>query len=353
MYVAMSARWLSRPPASSRCSSSVVARFSSCRYEIAFRVRSRSSRRRVLKESTSIVLMRALPFSRPLRDDGRSRPARFPPARRACRERRVPKPPRSYALARRGRPRAASRRRRSRGRPRAAPRRGSSTPRHAGRRPRSIAHPARRGEQDESSRQESSPGLGGFHSGIGVADHVEGALELRPDAHGARREPFPLGAGGPDDLARGRMCFLDRDGRLVMRRVTQLRGRKLGREERLAEQRLQLAVADEVLLELLGAVDQVGALSPDLLEAVRDLQQQPFGGGTPVTAERSALQLDVPDLDGRDSHYRSLSRTELTILAPRISAKTPTIGDRSSGPNGGRKRRKTRRYGSQTSYRKR
>ena len=101
--------------------------------------------------------------------------------------------------------------------------------------------------------------------------------------------------------------------------------------------------------ELLGAVDQVGALAPDLLEAVRDLEQQPFGGSTPVTAQRGALQLDMPDFDGGDAHYPSLSRTELTILAPRMSVKTATIGDRSSGPNGGRKRRKTRRYGSQTS----
>src|SRR5215203_4305424 len=353
VYVAMSARWLSRPPASSRCSSSVVPRFSSCRYEIAFSVRSRSSRRRVFKESTSIVLMRALPLSGPLLGDARSRRARFPPARRACRERRVPRPSRSYALARRGSPRAAARRRRSRARPPAARRRGPSRPRRAGRRARSFAHPARPGEQDESSRQESSPGLRGFRSGIGVAEDIQGALELSADARGAPRQPFALGTGRPEDLARRRMRFLDDDRRLLLCSVTQLRGRPLGGNERLAEQRLQVAVADDVLLELLDAVDQVGALAPDLLEAVRNLEQQPFGVSTPVTAHRSAVQLDVPDLDGRDSHYPSLSRTELTILAPRMSAKTPTIGDRSSGPNGGRKRRKTRRYGSQTSYRNR
>src|SRR5215211_7262790 len=342
----MSARWLSEPPDSSCCLSSVVARFSSCRYEMAFTVRSRSSSRRLLKVSTSSVLMRALPFSLPLRGGARSRRAGFRSARRACLERRDRKRRRSYALGRRACLREGGSPRRSRGRPPAARRRGPSRPRRAARRPHSFARPAKRARRDELSRGEFSRVSGRFRSRIALIEDVERALELRADARRARGEPLSFGAR---DLAGGRVGFLHDDGRLLLRSVAQLCGRALGRDERLAEQGLELAIAHEVFLQLLDAVGEVGALAPDFLEAVGDLEQQPLGRTAAVAAERTALQPHMADFDRGDRHYWSLSRIELTILAPMISAKTATIGERSSGPNGGRMRRKTRRYGSQTS----
>ena len=87
-----------------------------------------------------------------------------------------------------------------------------------------------------------------------------------------------------DDLTRGRVRLLDDDHRLILRGIAELGRRSLGRDQRLAKQRLELAVADDVLFELLDLVDQIGALAPDLFEAVGDLEQQPLGGRTPVAA---------------------------------------------------------------------
>ena len=54
--------------------------------------------------------------------------------------------------------------------------------------------------------------------------------------------------------------------------------------------RLELAVADDVVLELLDAVGEVVPLAPDLLEAVGDLEQELFRRRAAVAAERGALQ---------------------------------------------------------------
>ena len=56
--------------------------------------------------------------------------------------------------------------------------------------------------------------------------------------------------------------------------VLQLLRRALGGDERRAQQRLELAVAREVALELLDLVGEVGALAPDVLEAVGDVGEE-------------------------------------------------------------------------------
>ena len=59
--------------------------------------------------------------------------------------------------------------------------------------------------------------------------------------------------------------------------VPHLRRRLLGGDERRAQEGLELAEANEVGLELLDLVREVGALAPDVLEARDDLLEQPVG----------------------------------------------------------------------------
>ena len=56
--------------------------------------------------------------------------------------------------------------------------------------------------------------------------------------------------------------------------VLQLVRGPLGRDERRAQQRLELAVAGELRLELLDPVGELGPLAPDALEARCDLLEQ-------------------------------------------------------------------------------
>ena len=57
-------------------------------------------------------------------------------------------------------------------------------------------------------------------------------------------------------------------------------GRPLGRDERRPQEPLGLLVADEIGLELLDLVGEVGAVAPHVLEAVGDVLEQPVGLGS-------------------------------------------------------------------------
>ena len=122
---------------------------------------------------------------------------------------------------------------------------------------------------------------------------------MRADSIG---QALAFGAGLADDLAGGRVRLLDDERRLLLRTVAQLGGGALGGDERLAQQALELAMAQELILEVLDAVGEVHPFAPDLLEAVGDLEQQLFRRCSAVAADRSASERHMPDLDGSDRH---------------------------------------------------
>ena len=75
-----------------------------------------------------------------------------------------------------------------------------------------------------------------------------------------------------------RVRLVDDEAGLALGLVLELVRGPLGRDERRAQQRLQLAVAGELGLELLDPVGEVGALAPDLLERLGDLLDQAVDG---------------------------------------------------------------------------
>src|SRR5436190_19929235 len=105
---------------------------------------------------------------------------------------------------------------------------------------------------------------------------------------------------------------------LAARLLLHLGRRALRGHERRAQQRLELAVAHEVRLELLDPVAQVGALAPDVLEAGDDLSEQLVRRRAFVAAE-SDRRCQVPDLDRRECHLGllfSTARPESPSAAP-------------------------------------
>ena len=69
----------------------------------------------------------------------------------------------------------------------------------------------------------------------------------------------------------------EQDVRLAASLVLQLLCASLRRDERLPEQRLEVAVPGDVGFEALELVLEVGTLAPDLLEALDDLVEQLVG----------------------------------------------------------------------------
>ena len=88
-----------------------------------------------------------------------------------------------------------------------------------------------------------------------------------------RLEPLLLGAARRARPRLGVRLGEDRLG-LAARLLAQLLRRALSRDERRPQQSFELLVADEVELELLDLVGEVGALAPDVLEALGDLDEQ-------------------------------------------------------------------------------
>src|SRR5437016_4128681 len=71
--------------------------------------------------------------------------------------------------------------------------------------------------------------------------------------------------------------------------------RLLGRDERGAQERLELAEADEVGLELLDLVGEVGPLAPDVLEAHHDVLEELVDRACAIATEPGPWRLDVSD----------------------------------------------------------
>ncbi len=68
--------------------------------------------------------------------------------------------------------------------------------------------------------------------------------------------------------------FLDDEISLLPRMLLQGHRGLLGGDERRAQQDLDLAIPDEVGLQLLDLVGEVGAFAPDVFEAGRDLLEE-------------------------------------------------------------------------------
>src|SRR5262249_61163036 len=108
----------------------------------------------------------------------------------------------------------------------------------------------------------------------GTSERGEPLLQLPPQALGLAREPLVLGERAPLHLASLGVRLAEDQLRLAPGLVADLGRRLLGGDEGRAQEGLELPEADEVGLELLDLVGQVGALAADVLEARRDLFEQ-------------------------------------------------------------------------------
>src|SRR5207237_5015798 len=96
-------------------------------------------------------------------------------------------------------------------------------------------------------------------------------------------------------------CLVDDQVGLAHRLRLELGGGALGQDEGRAQERLQLAEALEVGLELFDLVGEVCTVAPDLLEARDDLLEHAVGRRAAI-AEEAAPEPDVADLDGCECH---------------------------------------------------
>src|SRR4029453_18967284 len=118
-----------------------------------------------------------------------------------------------------------------------------------------------------------------------------------------------------------RVRLVEHDPGLAPRLVLQLVGRLLGGDERRAQQRLEVAVAGQLALELLDAVCELGALPPDLLERARDVLEQLVDRLAPVAAP-AAREVDVVELHRGDGHDVLLRSSGQRARRSRASARS-------------------------------
>src|SRR5581483_4247145 len=117
-------------------------------------------------------------------------------------------------------------------------------------------------------------------------------------------EPLVLRERAPLHLTRLRMRLAEHELGLLARLFLHILRCALRRHEGRAQQSLELAVADEVRLELLDLVCKVGALAPHVLEARDDLREQAVGSAA-VVPEQAGAGCHVQDLDWCECHLFS------------------------------------------------
>src|SRR5262245_14769001 len=128
----------------------------------------------------------------------------------------------------------------------------------------------------------------GFRRFRHLVEHVERRPQLRAQPARLRNEALVLRERLPLHLARlGARLAHDHLG-FAARLLLQLGRRALRGDERRAKQRLELAEAHEVLFEAFDLVAQVRALTPDVLEARRDLVEETVDGRALVAEEPGA-----------------------------------------------------------------
>src|SRR5579871_6343516 len=147
-----------------------------------------------------------------------------------------------------------------------------------------------RGEAVPRVRLVALPALRRVRLLAGVADRLERRPELDAQLPRLREQPLVLGERAPLDGPRLAVRLGEDRLRLAPRLLLHLRGGALGGDEGRAQQRLELAVADEV-----------GPLAPDVLEAERDLLEEPVGRRR-LVAQQAPWGLHVPDLDRCERH---------------------------------------------------
>src|SRR5213083_1637843 len=100
------------------------------------------------------------------------------------------------------------------------------------------------------------------------------------------------------------MGFLEHEVGVLLRLGLLLVRRALRRDERRTQERLKLAVALDLRLQVLDPVGELGPLAPCLLERLRDLLEQLVDGAGAI-AEHPAFQVYVVELDWCDGHSLS------------------------------------------------
>src|SRR5262249_40323646 len=116
-------------------------------------------------------------------------------------------------------------------------------------------------------------------------DRREGGGEQSADPRRFGAHALEIREGLAADAPGLRVRLLEQHLRLAARLLAQLLRRALSGHERRAQQRLELAVAHEILLESLDLVGEVRALAPHDLEAVDDRVEQLVDEAPVVTEE--------------------------------------------------------------------
>src|SRR2546429_6730494 len=145
------------------------------------------------------------------------------------------------------------------------------------------------------------------HLGRLIVD--EGERRTEEGAHPAHlsEQAVVVAPGGPRDRAGLRACLLDDQLCLFAGLLLERHSSFLRRHERRPQKPLDLAITDEIVLELVDLVRQVGPLAPDVLEAGDDLVEQPIDRIAVVAADERLRRLYMSDLDWGERHRAPLS----------------------------------------------
>ncbi len=134
-----------------------------------------------------------------------------------------------------------------------------------------------------------------------AANRGQYSSELGPNPVDLGVQPFALGHGITHDLARLSPRLSQNSLAFASRLVGHLLRSPLGRDQRRAQELLQLAVAHQLALELLDPVGYVGTIAPDVLEACHHVGEK-LVGLPDLVAEERLTEADVPDFYWRQSH---------------------------------------------------
>ena len=111
-----------------------------------------------------------------------------------------------------------------------------------------------------------------------------------------------LGAGVPRDRASLVPCLLEDQLAFFASLLLERRRRLLRGDERRPQEALELAIANEVGLDLFHLVGEVGALAPHVLEAQDDLVEELVYARSAVAAEERLGRFEMSDFDGSEGH---------------------------------------------------
>src|SRR2546422_664473 len=245
-----------------------------------------------------------------------SAPRRSRPFRRSCPPpcaRNRASPPRAAATVS---PRAIGRPPHSRGLLPRERRRGPSTPHRAGRRrvrfSRRGTHAVARTWKPLPCRESSFVVRSGrLRLGALLRRRLVDERECRVQegAHPPhfRQQPVVVRARSPRDRSGLGARLLDDQVRLPPGLLFERDCSLFGRDECRAQKRLELAIPNEIRLELLDLVGEICALAPDVFEARDDLVQQPVDSRPLVAPDDALRRFEMSDFNRSESHGLPLS----------------------------------------------